>query len=32
MKVVIRESEVAGRVSAPPSKSITHRALVCSSL
>ncbi len=32
MKVVIRESRVAGRVSAPPSKSVTHRALVCSSL
>ena len=32
MKVVIRKSEVAGRVSAPPSKSATHRALVCSAL
>ncbi len=32
MIVVIRESEVAGRVSAPPSKSVTHRALICSSM
>jgi 3-phosphoshikimate 1-carboxyvinyltransferase len=32
MKVVIRKSEVTGSVSAPPSKSVTHRALVCSAL
>jgi 3-phosphoshikimate 1-carboxyvinyltransferase len=32
MKVVIGKSEVAGRVSAPSSKSVTHRVLVCSSL
>jgi 3-phosphoshikimate 1-carboxyvinyltransferase len=32
MKVMIKKSEVAGRVSAPPSKSATHRALVCSAL
>jgi 3-phosphoshikimate 1-carboxyvinyltransferase len=32
MKVVIGKSEVTGSVSAPPSKSATHRALVCSAL
>jgi 3-phosphoshikimate 1-carboxyvinyltransferase len=32
MKVKIRKSEVGGRVGAPPSKSMTHRALICSAL
>jgi 3-phosphoshikimate 1-carboxyvinyltransferase len=32
MKVRIRKSEVGGRVGAPPSKSMTHRALICSAL
>ncbi|MCX8188950.1 MAG: 3-phosphoshikimate 1-carboxyvinyltransferase [Nitrososphaeria archaeon] len=32
MNTIIRKSEVSGILRAPPSKSITHRALVCSSL
>jgi 3-phosphoshikimate 1-carboxyvinyltransferase len=32
MRVKVCESEVNGRVVAPPSKSLTHRALVCSAL
>jgi 3-phosphoshikimate 1-carboxyvinyltransferase len=32
MRVRVCESEVNGRVVAPPSKSVTHRALVCSAL
>jgi len=32
MRVEIRRSEVEGTVSAPPSKSYTHRALICSAL
>ena len=32
MRVKVCESEVSGRVVAPPSKSVTHRALVCSAL
>jgi 3-phosphoshikimate 1-carboxyvinyltransferase len=32
MRVEIRGSEIEGRVSVPPSKSYTHRALLCSAL
>jgi len=32
MKVTVERSESKGRVQAPPSKSYTHRALVCASL
>jgi len=32
MNVKIRKSEIDGRIAAPPSKSYTHRALVCSAL
>jgi 3-phosphoshikimate 1-carboxyvinyltransferase len=32
MKVKVRKSEVEGRVGAPSSKSMTHRALICSAL
>jgi 3-phosphoshikimate 1-carboxyvinyltransferase len=32
MEIIIKRSEVKGKVEAPPSKSYTHRALICSSL
>jgi len=32
MKVTIEKSEARGRVAAPPSKSCTHRALMCASM
>lgn len=32
MRITVRRSEVRGRASAPPSKSYTHRALLCSAL
>jgi len=32
VKVEVRKSEVEGRVATPPSKSYTHRALVCAAL
>jgi 3-phosphoshikimate 1-carboxyvinyltransferase len=32
MNVAIERSEIEGKIKAPPSKSYTHRALICSSL
>ncbi len=32
MRVIIKRSEVEGRATVPPSKSYTHRALICSAL
>ena len=32
MRVIIHQSELRGTVEAPPSKSITHRTLICSAL
>ncbi|MFQ6076026.1 MAG: 3-phosphoshikimate 1-carboxyvinyltransferase [Candidatus Bathyarchaeia archaeon] len=32
MRIKVRKSEIRGRASAPPSKSYTHRALLCSAL
>lgn len=32
MRAILYPSEISGRVDAPPSKSMAHRALICAAL
>ena len=32
MRAILYPSEISGRVAAPPSKSMAHRALICAAL